>query len=84
MQIEESACSQVWHSYKSVLKTNGNKYFVYFRSEQQMVAFNGGKYYIICRSLTMFIVVLCESRSKIEPAAAWLKRINARLIEKEY
>lgn len=52
--------------------------------EQQIVAWNGAKYYIVCRSSTMFIIVLCESRAKVEAGALWLRKVCTHLKNKNF
>lgn len=59
-------------------------YMVKSADEEQIVAWNGSKYYIVCRSATMFIVVLCESRSKVDNAALWLRKVNTHLRNKNF
>lgn len=53
-------------------------------TECQLVAFRGNKYYIICKSKSMYIAALCESRAKADEAANWLRKLNSKLIEKDF
>lgn len=62
----------------------GKTYVIKAVGETQLVAFNGNKYFIICKSKSMYIVTMCESRTKCGDAAHWLKKLNKRLIEKDY
>jgi hypothetical protein len=62
----------------------GKTYIIKSISDVQIVAFNGAKYIIICKSKSKFIVVLCESKSKSSDGAVWLKKINSRLIQKDF
>lgn len=59
-------------------------YMVKSADPAQIVAWNGSKYYIICRSSTMLIIVLCESRSKVDAGAQWLRKINTHLKNKNF
>ena len=59
-------------------------YMVKNADGEQIVAWNGSKYYIICRSSTMFIVVLCESRSKVDSGSQWLRKVNTHLKNKNF
>jgi hypothetical protein len=76
-QFEDDCC-------KESLTIRGKTYIVKSRSEDLIVAFNGGKYYLLTKSLTMYIVVHCENRNKIDQAAAFLRKLNAKLISKDY
>lgn len=69
---------------KETLSLLGKTYIIKSKDTNQLVAFNGHKYYIICKSKTMYIIVLCESRSKSDDAAYWIKKLNKRLIERDF
>ncbi len=66
------------------ISIQGKTYVIKSIDEEIMVAFNGGKYFIISKSKGMYIITLCESRSKSDDAAKWIRKINRRLIEKDF
>lgn len=63
---------------------NGKTYIIKDVDQKHMVAFNGAKYYIIAKSKTMYIVSVCESRSKVNEAVVLIKKLARRLVEKDY
>lgn len=63
---------------------NGNTYIIKDIDQKHLVAFSGSKYYIIAKSKTMYIIAVCESRSKCSEAVTLLKKLARRLVEKDF
>lgn len=66
------------------IRLQGKTYIIKTLSEDQMVAFNGKRYFIVCKSKSMYIVVLCESREKCADGAKWLHKLCTKLKEKNF
>lgn len=66
------------------LTIQGKTYVVKSSEGNILVAFNGGKYVIIGQSKTMYLITICESRSKSNEAASWINKLVTRLIQKDF
>ena len=63
----------------------GGKTYIIKQSEpDRIIAFNGSKYFIITKSKSMYIVAMLDSKTKCEDAANLLRKLNTRLIEKDF
>lgn len=63
---------------------NDKTFLVKKADEDHIIAWNGKRYFIICRSSSLLLVALCQSKSKVDDAATWLKHVNKQLIEARY
>lgn len=66
------------------IRLQGKTYVIKSIDAHLMVAFNGSKYFIISKSKAMYIITYSDSKSKINDAANWIRKINKRLIEKDF
>ena len=66
------------------LRYDGKTYVIKSQESGQIVAFNGRSYLIITRSKTIYMVSLCQSRAKSTQAAAWMRQLRNKLVEKNY
>ena len=66
------------------VRLQGKTYVIKSLVDDQLVAFNGKRYFIICKSKSMYIIVLCESREKCMDGARWLHKLCLKLKEKNF
>ncbi|KAI0218971.1 hypothetical protein LSAT2_029388 [Lamellibrachia satsuma] len=66
------------------ISLQGKTYVIKSTSASQIIAFNGSRYFVISRAKTMYIVVMCDSRTMYEDGARWLKRLTDSLVAKGY
>lgn len=65
------------------IKIHGKTFIIKKIDPLQIVAFAGSNYIIISRSQSMYIVANCI-RPRADEAARWIRRVNNKLIEKDY
>jgi hypothetical protein len=63
---------------------NDKTYLVKSANEHLIIAWNGKRYFIICRSSSLLLVALCQSKSKVDAAALWLSTVNKQLMDAHY
>lgn len=68
----------------AMIVINDKTYLVKQADDRQIVAWNGKKYFIVCRSNSLLLVVLCQSKNKVDTTAAWLKRVNQHLMDAQF
>lgn len=68
----------------AMIVINDKTYLVKKADEHHIIAWNGKRYFIVCRSSSLLLVALCQSKSKVDAAALWLSTVNKQLIEAEY